>query len=416
MPASSNVLFALMHPAERAAHGHAAAHAWTIEPGVVLPLVVMLSLYLVGVWRLWRGGRSGTGVRVWQVAAFVSGCIAVMLALVSPIAAMSAELSSAHMVQHELLIVVAAPLLVVGTPLVPLMMALSQPMRVRLVRLLHAPPVRRTWHVLTVPVTVWLLHALALWTWHVPVLYEAALANDVIHAAEHACFFVTALLFWWGIAGGRYGRARYGAAVVYVFATALHSGLLGAALTLSPTVWYDAYASTTTAWGLTALEDQQAAGLIMWVPAGLVFTGVGLAFFAAWLRASERRSRFVRAGAVPVLLLLVGLSWGCGPDVRAEASAMTGGDPDRGRQAIDRYGCGTCHVIAGVATARGLVGPPLTGVASRVYLAGHLPNEPDTMVDWIQHPHAHDPKTVMPETGITAQDARDVAAYLYTLR
>jgi cytochrome c2 len=94
---------------------------------------------------------------------------------------------------------------------------------------------------------------------------------------------------------------------------------------------------------------------------------------------------------------------------------MTGGDPDRGRLAVTRYGCDTCHTIPGVSRANGKVGPPLAGVASRVYLAGHVPNTPANMQDWIEHPHAHDQQTVMPETGITTQEARDVAAYMYTL-
>jgi putative membrane protein len=112
-----------------------------------------------------------------------------------------------------------------------------------------------------------------------------------VHAVQHLCFFGTAALFWWGIAHGRYGRTGYGAAVVYVFATALHSGLLGALLTVSPRVWYVPYL-TTHVGGLAPLEDQQLAGLVMWVPAGLLLTGGGLVLFAAWLRESDRRTRY----------------------------------------------------------------------------------------------------------------------------
>ena len=95
---------------------------------------------------------------------------------------------------------------------------------------------------------------------------------------------------------------------------------------------------------------------------------------------------------------------------------MTGGDPDRGQAIMAKYGCDTCHVIPGVRTANGRVGPPLTGVATRVYIAGHVPNTPGNMADWIRYPHRHDTQTVMPETGVTEQDARDLSAYLYTLR
>ena len=96
--------------------------------------------------------------------------------------------------------------------------------------------------------------------------------------------------------------------------------------------------------------------------------------------------------------------------------AITGGDPDRGREAIRRYGCGTCHAIAGVAGAEGRVGPPLTGIASRAYIAGVLPNEPGNMMRWIMNPQAVDSQTAMPMVGVTERDARHIAAYLYTLR
>jgi cytochrome c2 len=101
----------------------------------------------------------------------------------------------------------------------------------------------------------------------------------------------------------------------------------------------------------------------------------------------------------------------------AEAAAqIAGGDAARGRVAIRAYGCGTCHTIPGVRGADGLVGPPLAGVAARVYLGGVLPNSPDNMVRWIRSPHAVDSLTAMPDLGVSASDARDIATYLYTLR
>src|SRR5437588_564476 len=111
------------------------------------------------------------------------------------------------------------------------------------------------------------------------------------HMVQHLSFFGSAALFWWGLAHGRYGRLGYGAAVLYVFATAVHSGVLGALLTFSPRVWYPLYESTASRFGMTPLEDQQLAGLLMWVPASLVFIAGGLYFFAAWIRESERRAQ-----------------------------------------------------------------------------------------------------------------------------
>lgn len=119
---------------------------------------------------------------------------------------------------------------------------------------------------------------------------------------------------------------------------------------------------------------------------------------------------FIAAGVVCMALQA------CGGEARLhrQARELTGGDPDRGLSAIGRYGCASCHEIPGIGRAR--VGPPLTGVASRAYLAGRLPNTPATMAQWIQHPQAIEPGNVMPEMGVTDDDARDIVAYLYTLR
>ena len=95
---------------------------------------------------------------------------------------------------------------------------------------------------------------------------------------------------------------------------------------------------------------------------------------------------------------------------------ITGGDVERGRSAIGKYGCGACHTIPGVAAATATVGPPLDRIAVRGYLGGHLTNSPANMIKWIQTPQAVDPRNAMPNMGVTDQDAKDIAAYLYTLR
>ncbi len=115
-------------------------------------------------------------------------------------------------------------------------------------------------------------------------------------------------------------------------------------------------------------------------------------------------------------MLLVAAAAACSHEAYESASAMTGGDPARGAQAIAKYGCNACHTIPGIAGTRGLVGPPLVQIAKRVYLAGRLPNTPGNMLKWIQHPQQIEPGTVMPEMGVGDRDARDIAAYLYTLR
>jgi len=109
------------------------------------------------------------------------------------------------------------------------------------------------------------------------------------------------------------------------------------------------------------------------------------------------------------------LSTGCNTSLEMPAQAMTGGDPARGKAAIGRYGCATCHTIPGVRGADGLVGPPLSRMARRVYIAGVLTNMPDNLIRWIRSPREVDPLTAMPDLGVTPQDARDIAGYLYTL-
>ncbi len=265
---------------------------WNWQPAVLLGLMLAGWLYGRGTAALWRRAGAGRGVRFGQAAAFASGLTALFVALVSPLDALASALFSAHMVQHLLLILVAAPLLVISVPLVPLLWAL--PLRCR--RLLGGSwqrigGLRTGWHVLTQPLVVGILSAIALWLWHAPSFYNAALQNEGVHAAEHASFLVTALLFWWVVLHpGPRDRSDYGAALLLIFATMLQTGGLGALLTFARTPWYAAYTDRALAWGLTPLEDQQLAGLIMWVPMGTVYLGFGLWLVATWLRAQEAAS------------------------------------------------------------------------------------------------------------------------------
>ena len=115
------------------------------------------------------------------------------------------------------------------------------------------------------------------------------------------------------------------------------------------------------------------------------------------------------------LLLLLVLTWGCS-GVDETARRLTGGEPERGRVALRKYGCQTCHTIPGVEGANGLVGPPLDRIGSRVYLAGRLENTPENMMRWIRDPQSIEPGTAMPDMQVSEGDGRDIAAYLYTLR
>jgi putative membrane protein len=218
--------------------------------------------------------------------AFWSGWCALGVALVSPVHGLGAVLFSAHMIQHEVLMLIAAPLLVLGRPLPLFLWALPRPWRRQLGQ--WGKSLWGGWRVLTHPLVAWALHAGALWVWHLPRLFQATLTSELAHAWQHLSFFGTALCFWWALLSRHQELQGYGVAVLAVFTTALHSSLLGALLTFAPTSWYIAYAHTA-AWGLTPLEDQQLGGLIMWIPAGAIYLLAALALGVGWLRATERQ-------------------------------------------------------------------------------------------------------------------------------
>jgi cytochrome c oxidase assembly factor CtaG len=140
------------------------------------------------------------------------------------------------------------------------------------------------WRWLTAPLVATLLQAVALWLWHAPALFDLALAHDGWHVVQHLCFLATALLFWWAVLHG-HGERRVGVAIGCLFFTAIVSGALGALMAFSASPWYAGYAASgLDAFGLTPSEDQQLAGVLMWVPGGLVHAGAGLALLARWLR------------------------------------------------------------------------------------------------------------------------------------
>jgi putative membrane protein len=261
---------------------------WGWEPGTLIGLALSAWFYAAGLWRLWRASGVGHGIRRWEAWCFLGGWITLFIALVSPIHPLGQVLFSAHMTQHELLMLIAAPLLVLGRPLIAFLHSLPPKAAAGLGRLSNTAPWRTVWSTISAPMVAWLIHAIVLWAWHAPALFQATLHSEWIHAAQHLSFLLTALLFWWAIIHGQRGVTNYGAGVLYLFTTAIHSGLLGALITFARTTWYPDY-DHTDAWGLSPLEDQQVGGLIMWVPACTVYIVAGLAMLASWLRQSETR-------------------------------------------------------------------------------------------------------------------------------
>jgi putative membrane protein len=260
--------------------------AWNLDP-------VLLGGFLLAAWAYRRGQTGGPrrDIDTWRARSFTGALLALAVALLSPLDALSSALASAHMVQHMLLVLVAAPLLALSAPSSTILR--GSPLAVRRgsgrwrrrLRLTHANlrPLRH-------PATAWLLSVGVLWFWHAAVPYDAALDSAPLHILEHASLLVTAVLFWQVVVGGR-GAARVsgGLGVLLVFAMAMQSVLLSLLLTFAQTPWYAGYAETTAPWGLDPLTDQHLAGVIMWIPAGAVYLVTALALLVAWIRATETR-------------------------------------------------------------------------------------------------------------------------------
>lgn len=279
-------------PAVLVAHGdevHSINAPRALSPWDLAILAILLAagtLYVLGAAKLTRRGATG---RRFELLAFAVGWVALVLSILPPLDSLSIQYFSVHMIQHELMMLVGAPLLILGRPLQRCVAGLPDGLRLPVAHALQTPSMSNTWRALTAPLVAWALHGLAIWIWHMPALYDAAVGNEGIHTLQHAMFVGTSALFWWGMLYGRYGRAGYGAAVFFVFLTVVHTGILGAMVTFPRTPLYPAYAAPAAAHGIDQLVDQQRAGLLMWIPAGLVMTLLGLGLFAAWLGESERR-------------------------------------------------------------------------------------------------------------------------------
>ncbi len=202
------------------------------------------------------------------------------------------------MLQHEVLILVSAPLIAAAHPGATCLWAFAPRQRSGIGGWMHRIETSRLMRFFSAPLNAWIFEAAALWLWHVPALYQATLRSDWIHAAQHLSFFISAVVFWSALYGMGRSATHFGAAALYVFGTAVHCSSLGALLTFSSVLWYPAYAGSTQRWGLAPLADQQLGGVIMWVPSGVVFIAIALALMARWIAESDRRLKFGRLAAV----------------------------------------------------------------------------------------------------------------------
>lgn len=261
------VLLAALGAASPAlAHGESPAGAASVDALVALALLASAILY--------GAGARRHRLPAWRYWAFAAGWTTLAASLAPPLDRLADASFSMHMIQHQLLMQLAAPLMVLGRPLVVGLQALPARLRRRAGR-----KVMR-WAAIR-PATAFLIHGALIWLWHVPALFNAAAADPFLHALQHLCFFGSAAMFWWALLA----RRAEGRAVFYLFLTLLHTGALGALLTFSRVPWYEL--AGTLPFGLTALGDQQLGGLVMWVPGGVAYLGAALALSAEWLARSE---------------------------------------------------------------------------------------------------------------------------------
>ncbi|HEY8179660.1 MAG TPA: cytochrome c oxidase assembly protein [Candidatus Limnocylindria bacterium] len=261
--------------------------AWRFE---ILPLAgvaVATMAYLWAVRQVARRHRSNPPPR-WRTAAFLAGMGALVVALCSPIEAYEGQLFSVHMVQHMLLELVAAPLILLGAPMTLTLRVAAPGVRRGLLAVLHSRPVA----VLTFPLLTWLAFAAVNWGWHFSTLYDQALENVPLHYVQHATFLVAALLFWWPVVGADPGRWRlpYPARLFYLFLAMPQNSFLGVALMSAPAVLFPHYLTNLRPWGPSPIADQNLGGIIMWVFGDLVFLIAMGCVVAAWVRHEDRRT------------------------------------------------------------------------------------------------------------------------------
>jgi cytochrome c oxidase assembly factor CtaG len=276
-------LLLLAAPMPAFAHS-AEGHDWHPEATIAVPLLLFALLYALGLARLWRRSDQGRpGLRRGALL-FAAGWLTLAGATGSPLHQAGEHSFLMHMIEHELIMLPAALLLVLARPGPVLLWAFPTSARAALAGIARGG--RPLWDGIAAPVTATLIQGAVMWLWHMPPLFDRALGSEGWHIAQHLSFLLSALLFWWAVAHGR--RTSYGLAAFCLFLTSLIGGALGALMAFSTSPWYAPYAALgLTPTGLSPAEDQQLAGLVMWVPGGAFHAAAALYFLYQWLKASE---------------------------------------------------------------------------------------------------------------------------------
>ena len=242
-----------------------------------------------------RGARARHGWPVWRTLLYFLGLAALLASLASPIDTIALELFSIHMLQHMLLLVVAAPLLLAGAPVRPLLRGLPLAIRRTVIRAIaRNTAFRLLVHGVRRPLVAAALYVVGLYAWHVPTLYDAALDRPAIHILEHLWFLTTALIFWSVVIDPVPFRATlpYAARIPFLLLVgAAQNTILGGLLAFSDRVYYGHYAVTALAHGVDPVTDQRLGGAIMWVPGDIIFLTAASFSFFLWLQSEEQAQR-----------------------------------------------------------------------------------------------------------------------------
>lgn len=281
--------------AAAAAAGPAAAHeghhhgiGWTLSPEITVPLLLALALYLIGLVRLRRRAKGGRSRLTADAARYLAGWAILTAALVSPLHEAGEVSFSMHMIEHELIMLPAALLLVAARPGPVLLWGTPATVRQAVAPFLRLG----LWRQLGSPLVATALQAIALVMWHMPFLFDRALRSEGWHIAQHLSFVVTALAFWWSMLARRGEPASNLVAALCLFVTSMVGAGVGALMALAASPWYPAYAELgMTPFGLSPEADQQLAGVIMWVPGGLFHLIAALWFLSRVVTVIPKTSR-----------------------------------------------------------------------------------------------------------------------------
>lgn len=273
--------------------------SWAWRPDIIASLSIMTAVHLIGRWRLNRRNRArpvpsrlraGSG---WRTASYLAGIAVLAVALMGPVDTLVERLFFVHMIQHLLIVGVAAPLLWLGDPFGVNLWGMPAFLRQLIGRWLRPDAAFRTaLQSVTGPGIAWFAFVAFLVGWHDPNLYDLALRHEWVHNFEHVSMFAAAMLFWWHVVGSAphvHKRLSLGVRVAYTLSMVLPDMLIGVAIAFSTRPIYTFYSAEPRLWGISVMDDQMLAGAFMWIGGGMMYSLAALVLFARILRIGEAK-------------------------------------------------------------------------------------------------------------------------------